>query len=236
MGGCRHVALARWCWICCMAGAIVLPVASARAEGRPSTACRFEAAGTGKVRAIVDGRSFIARRRARNSPRRDRSSAAAPRGRERRAGRGRRGGASGARIDPGRSRRRASPESPRLPIVTAATLAFAYVARDGAQRSVAHEMLARGFARVSARVGDRACADELLAQERPRGTPSLASGANRTMSSSAAENAAELAAETGPLHGGRRQGVVGPRERRHHLCEFRAAVVAGAHGHHLETP
>ena len=41
-----------------MAGATVLPAASACAESPPLSACRFEAAGTGKVRAVVDGRSF----------------------------------------------------------------------------------------------------------------------------------------------------------------------------------
>src|SRR5207245_109396 len=44
--------------------------------------------------------------------------------------------------------------------------AMVYVMRDGVARSVTHEMLARGFARVSAHVGDRPCAEELLAQER----------------------------------------------------------------------
>ena len=41
-----------------MAGVIFLPTERAGAESRPSTACRFEPAGTGKVRAITDGRSF----------------------------------------------------------------------------------------------------------------------------------------------------------------------------------
>ena len=42
-----------------MAGAVVLPTAAARTQGRPLSNCRFEAAGTGTVRAITDGRSFI---------------------------------------------------------------------------------------------------------------------------------------------------------------------------------
>jgi len=41
-----------------MAGVMTLPAASARAESAAASACRFEAAGTGKVRAIIDGRSF----------------------------------------------------------------------------------------------------------------------------------------------------------------------------------
>src|SRR5215510_13843918 len=59
MGGRWHVALARFCWISGMVGAVVLSTAPARTQGRPLTACRFEVAGTGKVRAITDGRSFI---------------------------------------------------------------------------------------------------------------------------------------------------------------------------------
>src|SRR5262245_35446382 len=58
MGGWRHVVLARWGRIGCMAGVWPLPAASAHAESVAATACRFEAAGTGKVRAIIDGRSF----------------------------------------------------------------------------------------------------------------------------------------------------------------------------------
>jgi len=42
-----------------MVGAVVLPTAAARTQDRPLSACRFEVAGTGKVRAITDGRSFI---------------------------------------------------------------------------------------------------------------------------------------------------------------------------------
>ena len=43
--------------------------------------------------------------------------------------------------------------------------AFVRVAGRGSRESAAHEMLARGLARVSAHVGDRACAAELLARE-----------------------------------------------------------------------
>ena len=41
-----------------MAGVILLPTKRADAESRPTTSCRFEPAGTGKVRAVSDGRSF----------------------------------------------------------------------------------------------------------------------------------------------------------------------------------
>src|SRR6516162_10180579 len=59
MGGRWDVALARLCWISCMVGVVVLPTAAARTQDGALTACRFEVAGTGKVRAITGGRSFI---------------------------------------------------------------------------------------------------------------------------------------------------------------------------------
>src|SRR5262249_13747331 len=59
MGGRWHVALARFCWISCVAGAVVLPTAAARAQAAPSSACGCDIAGTGSVGASTDGRSFI---------------------------------------------------------------------------------------------------------------------------------------------------------------------------------
>jgi hypothetical protein len=44
--------------------------------------------------------------------------------------------------------------------------AFVHLADAPAGRSVGHEMLATGYARVAAQVGDRACAIELLGHER----------------------------------------------------------------------
>src|SRR6516225_12037197 len=162
MGGRWHVALGRFCWISCMAGAVVLPTVAARTQGRPLTACRFEIAGTGSVRAIPDGRSFILED-----------------GREIRLA----GievplvpasGESGPRAAAGLAARAAlesmlASQSVELRQNGAVAdrygraLAMVYVMRDGVARSVAHEMLARGFARVSAHVGDRPCAEELLA-------------------------------------------------------------------------
>jgi endonuclease YncB( thermonuclease family) len=45
-------------------------------------------------------------------------------------------------------------------------LAYAYLTGSPPGRSAGHDMLAAGFARVAARVGDRACATELLHLER----------------------------------------------------------------------
>src|SRR5215831_16790823 len=73
MGGRWDVALARVCCVACVA--VMLATAPARTES--ATACRFEAAGTAKVRAITDGRSFTLEDGARDSPRRYRSPAPA---------------------------------------------------------------------------------------------------------------------------------------------------------------
>src|SRR6516225_3451571 len=153
MGGRWHVALARFCWISCMAGAVVLPTATARTQGRPLTACRFEIAGTGSVRAITDGRSFILEdgREIRLAGIEVPLAPAA--------------GESGPQAEAGLAARAAlesmlASQSVELRQNAAGadrygrTLAMVYVMRDGARQSVAHEMLARGFARVSAHVGD----------------------------------------------------------------------------------
>src|SRR5262245_20889178 len=141
------------------------PTAAARTQDRPLTACRFEVAGTGKVRAITDGRSFIL-----DDGREIRLAAIevplAPAA-----------GQSGPRAEAGLAARAAlesmvASQSVELRQNEAGTdrygrtLAMVYIMRDGVRQSVAHEMLARGFARVSAHVGDRPCAEELLAQER----------------------------------------------------------------------
>ncbi len=145
--------------------AIVLPTAPARTESGTLTACRFEAAGTAKVRAITDGRSFIL-----EDGREVRLAGIevplppAP-------------GESGPKAEAGLAARAALESilaDRMIELYQNGTagdrygrnLALVSVAGGGARRSVAHEMLARGFARVSARVGDRACAEELLAQER----------------------------------------------------------------------
>jgi len=148
-----------------MAGAVVLPTAAARTHGGALSACRFEVAGTGNVRAIIDGRSFTLedgreiRLAGIEVPLPPASGESGPRAEAALAARAalesmlatqsvelRQNGAGGDRY--GRAR------------------AMVYVMRDGVARSVTHEMLARGFARVSAHVGDRPCAEELLAQER----------------------------------------------------------------------
>jgi endonuclease YncB( thermonuclease family) len=177
-----------------MAGAIVLPTASARTEGRALTACRFEIAGTGKVRAISDGRSFILddgreiRLAAIEVPLPPASGEAGPRAE---AGLAARAALESMLAGQDVELRQNGTAADRY----GRTLALVYV--NGARQSVAHEMLGRGFARVSAHVGDRPCADELLAQERAARRAKLGLWSEPYYVIVAAESGAELVAEQG---------------------------------------
>jgi endonuclease YncB( thermonuclease family) len=179
-----------------MAGAVVLPTAAARTQGHALSACRFEVAGTGNVRAIIDGRSFTLedgreiRLAGIEVPLPPAAGESGPRAQAALAARAalesmlasqsvelRQNGAGADRY--GRAR------------------AMVYVMRDGVARSVTHEMLARGFARVSAHVGDRSCAEELLAQERAARRAKLGLWSEPYYVIVAADGAAELAAARG---------------------------------------
>jgi len=76
-------------------------------------------------------------------------------------------------------------------------LAQATVVRDGRRQSVAHEMLAQGFARVSAEVGERPCAEELLRRERAAREAKLGLWAEPYYAVVGAETLPELVAERG---------------------------------------
>jgi endonuclease YncB( thermonuclease family) len=181
--------------MCCLAGVVVLLAASAHGEGGPPTACRFAAAGTGKVRSVIDGRSFTLEdgREIRLAgievplPPSDESGALA---------------GAGASARAVLASMLADAEVDLSPSAAAADrygriIAFAYVTRDGTRQSAVHEMLRRGFARVSAHVGDRACADELLAQERAARQAKLGLWSEPYYVILGAESMAELAAERG---------------------------------------
>ena len=196
MDGRRQGILASFCWVSWMAAIVVLPTEPAGAESRPSTSCRSEPGGTGKVRAITDGRSFTL-----------------DDGREIRLA----GieapllpgpGEAGARAKAGLAARAA------LESIIAGqnvelrqndmpadrygrTTAFVYVSGGALPESVAHEMLARGFARVSAHVGERPCADELLARERAARQAKLGLWGEPYYVIVSAESGAELVAESG---------------------------------------
>jgi endonuclease YncB( thermonuclease family) len=196
MDGRRQGMLASFCWISWMAAVVALPTEPAGAEGRPSTSCRSEPGGTGKVRAITDGRSFTL-----------------DDGREIRLagieapflpGPGEAGSRANAALAA-----RAALES----IIAGQnvelrqngmpadrygrTAAFVYVSGGALPESVAHEMLARGFARVSAHVGEQPCADELLARERAARQAKLGLWGEPYYVIVSAESGAELVAESG---------------------------------------
>jgi hypothetical protein len=76
-------------------------------------------------------------------------------------------------------------------------LADVYVSGDAPERSVAHELLARGYARVAIQAGRAACAAELLSQERAARAAKLGLWADPYYALRRADNAAELLAERG---------------------------------------
>jgi len=207
MGGRRNVALTRIFWLFGMlVGVAASPVAPAQAQGRAGapSVCKTEVFGSGRVGTVVDGRSFIlddgreirlagvevalmpapgesgpqaqAAATASQAARAALAAITAGQNIELR----RVGGPTGANVDRyGR------------------TLAFVDVDRDGTRTSVAHEMVARGFARVSANVGDRACAAELLGKERFARERKLGLWGEAYYAVIGAESGAELVAENG---------------------------------------
>jgi endonuclease YncB( thermonuclease family) len=151
-----------------------VPVASAHAQAvmvhnNPTSACRSEAAGAGKVRAVSDGRSFIL-----DDGREIRLAgievplppAAGETGARAAAGLAAREALEALVMGQNVELRQSGSGTDRY----GRSLAYVYVVRNGSQQSVAHDMLTRGFARVSAHVGDQAggrpCAAELWARER----------------------------------------------------------------------
>jgi endonuclease YncB( thermonuclease family) len=194
MGGRRDVALARFCCVSCMA--IMLPAALARTESGAVTACRFEPAGVAKVRAISDGRSLIL-----EDGREIRLAGievpllplAGESGPDAEAALAVRAALAAMVVDRTIELRQNGAPADRY----GRTLALAYVAGAEARRSVAHEMLARGFARVAAHVGDRACAEELLGEERAARRAKLGLWSEPYYAIVAADSAEGLAAARG---------------------------------------
>jgi endonuclease YncB( thermonuclease family) len=76
-------------------------------------------------------------------------------------------------------------------------LAHVTVMRDGSERSAAHALLAQGYARVSAHVGNPACAAELLSRERVARAAKLGLWADPYYGLIGAESGAELLAGRG---------------------------------------
>jgi endonuclease YncB( thermonuclease family) len=76
-------------------------------------------------------------------------------------------------------------------------VAHVFVDRAGSERWIQSELLARGVARVAARTGDRACANELLARERTARDAKLGLWAEPYYSVRRAEDPAAIAVERG---------------------------------------
>jgi endonuclease YncB( thermonuclease family) len=76
-------------------------------------------------------------------------------------------------------------------------LAYAFVARDGTERSVQGDLLAAGLARVAARAGSRACATELLGRETAARRAKLGLWSGSYYDSLNAESPTDVLAEKG---------------------------------------
>ena len=179
-----------------MAAIVVPPTGPAGAESRPATSCRSEPAGTGKVRAITDGRSFTLddgreiRLAGIEAPLLPGPGEAGTRAKAALAAR-----AALESIIAGRSVELGQTGMPADRY--GRTAAFVYVGGGAPPESVAHEMLARGFARVAVHVGERPCADELLARERSARQAKLGLWGEPYYVIVSAESGAELVAESG---------------------------------------
>jgi endonuclease YncB( thermonuclease family) len=179
-----------------VAGVIAAAIGPIRAEAVASaTACRFKSIGTGVVRDVTDGQTILLA-----DGREIRLDAIEvphlPAGGE--TGPGATAGLAArtalASLLAGQTvelRHRGATTTDRYGRI----LAYAYVASP--DRSAAHDMLARGFARVAARVGDRACAAELLARERAARDAGLGLWAEPYYSIAAADSGAALLAGRG---------------------------------------
>jgi endonuclease YncB( thermonuclease family) len=197
------VAVARSYGLVCFAGVVLtgvvaLPMAGIGAEGDPSSACRFEGVRAGKVRAVADGRSFVLDdgREIRLAgievplpPLPGETGAAAEAGRRARAAL--EAIVAGREVDLHHSGAAADRYG--------RTLAQVYVHNEDRRpsQSVAHDMLAGGFARVSILMGDNGCARELLAQERAAREAKLGLWGEPYYAILGAESFAELVAERG---------------------------------------
>jgi endonuclease YncB( thermonuclease family) len=163
----------------------------------PMSACRFEMAGTGKVANILDGRTLVlddgrevrlAAVEAPSLPGPGETSAQA---------------LTAAAVAKSALAALLAGETVELRQPTPATdrygriLAHVYFTRDGIERSATLEMLAQGYARVSAHVGNAACAAELLSRERAARTAKLGLWASLYYGIVQAESGAELLAGRG---------------------------------------
>src|SRR2546430_1600999 len=190
-----EIAIVRYGRLLAITTLIVCPAATSLAQARPPAGniCRLELLGTGKVSAISDGRSFflddgqeirLPGIEVPSPPHPGEAGARAQAGGAARAAL--EAILAGERVELRHSR----PMTDRY----GRTLAHAYVLREGSRQSVAHEMLATGFARVSAEAD---CAAELLAREQTARNAKLGLWGQAYYAVIPAGNLGELAAERG---------------------------------------
>jgi endonuclease YncB( thermonuclease family) len=183
----------------CIAGAVAVvltaPAAVAQVQttaavstGNASSACKLTAVASGKVATVVDGRSFVL-----DDGREVRLAAIEVAALTEAAGAAAKDAL--AALIAGRTieLRGAGPETDRY----GRLFAHAFVGVDKAERWVEAELVANGHARVSGRVGERACAAALLARERAARAANLGLWADPYYVIRRADDAAAVAAERG---------------------------------------
>ena len=170
-----------------LAGSALPAAAEDRASSPPGSACRLSLIGTGKVATILDGRDFTlddgreVRLAAVEVPTRGPPGAAAKAALERLV--------AGQTVE----LRQPAPAADRYGRI----LAQVYVTGEKDGHAVAYDLLAQGYARVGAHVGNPACAPELLAREQAARAAKLGLWADPYYVIRGAESGAELLAERG---------------------------------------
>jgi endonuclease YncB( thermonuclease family) len=179
-----------------VAGSALSAHAQVAAPVEPISACRFDVVGAGRVAKIVDGRSFLLedQREVRlaavevpSLPGPDDAGSRAV------AGLAAKSALEAILADQSVELRQRGSATDRY----GRTVAHAYLTRAGAERSAAHDLLARGHARVAAKVGHAACAAELLARERTARAAGVGLWATPDHGILSAESWTQLLAEQG---------------------------------------
>jgi len=176
-----------WGWLAGIPILLSLPIHAQ--DNTAASACRFAVVGRGQVVRVLDGRSFMldGGREVRLAAVEVPSFEAADTGRDAKAGL--EAILAGQTVE----LRNSTPATDRYRRI----VVYVHVITDGMDKPVAHELLARGHARVSAQVGDAACAAELLTQERVARAQKLGLWAAPSYAIVAAGSWAELMAGRG---------------------------------------
>jgi endonuclease YncB( thermonuclease family) len=184
-----------WGLIAAIGVAIAASPALAQDSVSPNP-CLFEVVGSGRVAKIIDGRDFML-----DSGREVRLAAiqAPPAPAPDETGPGARAGTAAQAALTALIAGRIVELRQREPLTDryGRTVAHTWFNRGGEAHSAGGELVAQGFARVSAHVGDHSCAMELLSQERAARTGKLGLWAEPYYDIQAAERGAELLARRG---------------------------------------